>query len=220
MPKPPKRVMPSVEGINAPRASNKVVFVKPALTEEEKKLVSQTQELKPEPRLLPNSVITRVNKKPSPVKAVVVTLIVLLILAGLGYELYNWYFVGSSKPVDINTPAAVQAPPATKLEPTISSSTPFELAGGSIASSTTSSGTSTSSPTSTPPTKKTLSLKINAISTGFLNVRAGPSSSSALVAKVHPGEVYTYTQVKNGWYLITLPSGQTGWVSGQYVTVQ
>ncbi len=63
-------------------------------------------------------------------------------------------------------------------------------------------------------------LKVNSTSTGYLNVRSEPASSSKLVVQIHPGETYPYTETKYDWYKITLPDGQSGWVSGTYVTKQ
>jgi uncharacterized protein YgiM (DUF1202 family) len=62
-------------------------------------------------------------------------------------------------------------------------------------------------------------LKIGATPTGFLNVRTLPSLSGNIIAKVNPGETYVYTATQNGWYQITLASNQSGWISGQYITV-
>ncbi len=73
-------------------------------------------------------------------------------------------------------------------------------------------------PTSTPVANLT-QVKISNTPTGYLNVRNAPSTSGKLLTKVHPGEIYTYTQTKNGWYYITLSDGSQGWVTGQYVQV-
>lgn len=72
--------------------------------------------------------------------------------------------------------------------------------------------------TSTPPVKVN-QVKISATPTGYLNVRSTPSTGGKLLTKVHPGEVYTYTQTKNGWYYIVLPDHTQGWITGQYATV-
>jgi uncharacterized protein YgiM (DUF1202 family) len=36
---------------------------------------------------------------------------------------------------------------------------------------------------------------------------------------VNPGEIYEYTDEQNGWYFITLDSGEEGWVSADYVEI-
>lgn len=52
---------------------------------------------------------------------------------------------------------------------------------------------------------------------GYLNVRQTPEVTGTLVGRVLPGEIYDYTDVRNGWYLISLPGGKIGWVIGQFV---
>ena len=61
-------------------------------------------------------------------------------------------------------------------------------------------------------------VRVKETSIGFLNVRKGPSTGTALVAKVLPGEIYTYTEVQNGWYQIQMQD-MAGWVRGDYVEV-
>lgn len=60
-------------------------------------------------------------------------------------------------------------------------------------------------------------LTIQDTPTGFLNVRDEPSVSGEVIDTVDPGDTYTYTDEQNGWYKITLSSGEFGWVSGDYV---
>ena len=61
--------------------------------------------------------------------------------------------------------------------------------------------------------------------TGFLRVRTKPGASGEEIAEVKPGETYPYltTDLASGWFEIQyqepksgLPSGITGWVSGDY----
>lgn len=60
-------------------------------------------------------------------------------------------------------------------------------------------------------------IEILQTTTGFLNVRAEPSLQSKIIGKVSPGETYEYFEVQNNWYLITLSSGEKGWVLGDFV---
>lgn len=55
------------------------------------------------------------------------------------------------------------------------------------------------------------------IKADVLNARSSASTSGKKVGTVGNNEVYTYTEVKNGWYKITIPSGAKAYVSGDYV---
>ena len=55
------------------------------------------------------------------------------------------------------------------------------------------------------------------VTASTLNARASASASSNKVGTVRRNEVYNYTAVKNGWYKITIPSGKTAYISGDYV---
>lgn len=61
-------------------------------------------------------------------------------------------------------------------------------------------------------------VEINNTPVGFLRVRSTPSTAGSQITTVEPGEVFPYTEIRNGWYQITLPDGSSGWVSGTYVT--
>lgn len=54
---------------------------------------------------------------------------------------------------------------------------------------------------------------------GYLNLRDEAATTGEIIATVKPGETYIYTEEQNDWYMIILPDGQSGWVSGQYVKV-
>lgn len=62
-------------------------------------------------------------------------------------------------------------------------------------------------------------LKIKSTPTGYLNVRSEPSTAGLLVGKVNPGDIFTYTNKKSGWYEIVLPENKTGWVIETYTEV-
>jgi len=51
-----------------------------------------------------------------------------------------------------------------------------------------------------------------------LNVRAEPSTESDALTMVRKGDLLTLTDERDGWYRVRLASGQTGWVSAQYVS--
>jgi len=219
---------PLVEGINSPKSTQDIVFVKPNLTPQEKELIVETPDSnpnpnpvvsKPEPRLMPESVAASINKKNHHIGRWLLILVVCLILVAGAYEYYVWNLTRHQVPV-----LAHYHPTAADI-----AAQPFPLAGGTaptsststiISASSTPSTVSTSTPTSTPPSAPILQVKINSTPTGYLNVRNQPSSSATIVTQVHPGEVYTYVKFQNGWYEITYSGFSQGWVSGQYVTKQ
>ena len=58
----------------------------------------------------------------------------------------------------------------------------------------------------------------NAVTTGNVNMRAGPSASYPVVAQVPEGApVQIFGRVKDGSWCDTLWVGQRGWVAGAYV---
>ncbi|HUV72518.1 MAG TPA: PEGA domain-containing protein [Clostridia bacterium] len=61
-------------------------------------------------------------------------------------------------------------------------------------------------------------VEIKETPTGWLRVRKGPSTTTAEIAKVNPGEKYPLLEEKSGWYRIQLEEDQEGWISGQYAT--
>jgi uncharacterized protein YgiM (DUF1202 family) len=54
-------------------------------------------------------------------------------------------------------------------------------------------------------------------STGYVNVRQNPDVESPVVTKVRPGDTYSFSTVRNGWYRL---DAKRGWVAGRYVTVR
>lgn len=50
-----------------------------------------------------------------------------------------------------------------------------------------------------------------------VNLRAGPSKSTARLATLKPGEPLTYGEESNGWVQVTTASGETGWVYHRYL---
>jgi uncharacterized protein YgiM (DUF1202 family) len=220
-PKTIKPVKPLVEGINSPKNTQDVILVKNNLSQKEKELLTESPSSnqsanKPEPRLMPESVFTSINKKSHHIGRWLLIFVVLLILVAGGYEFYVWKLQNGQTPVVGHYHPAVQA------------TEPFSLAGGTAPTSTlitaisssTPLGIASTTPTSTPPAEPVLQVKISSTPTGFLNVRSTPSSSGKVVTQVHPGEIYTYTKTQSGWYEITYSGLNQGWVSGQYVVKQ
>ncbi len=214
------KAKPVLEGINSPKSTSDVIMVaKPKLTEQENKLIEEMDEevKKPQPKLMPASVVDRVGQKPGNGKKIALIIIALLALLFGGYEIYNWnpskaenQPQGQSKN---NTPPANTDsvnPPVDILQPYTASSTPTTTP--VIATST--------PPTAIPPSVPIKKLKINSTPTGWLNFRSGPSLNNKVISKVYPGEVYAYSEAKSGWYKITLTDGRAGWVFGQYITLQ
>jgi len=52
--------------------------------------------------------------------------------------------------------------------------------------------------------------------TGWLRVRAEPSTTAKEIAKVYPNEKYSLIEEKSGWYKIRYSDDKEGWISGQY----
>lgn len=227
--KPKAKPKPLIEGINAPKASGEIVYVKtdtPAqnpspLTPDEKKLVSETEEFMQEPRLIPQSTAKAINHKNNRSLSWLIVALFIAALIYAGYEVYGWYI---TKPRTQNSNLNYQLPQtvtnqtgglsATAVLPTTSSSTSTAM----IASGTPVIIASSTPPTTTPV--NILQLTVSQTPTGYLNVRSGPSTSYGIITQVHPGETYPYTSVQSGWYKITLPNQTSGWVSGQYVKAQ
>lgn len=226
--KPKAKAKPLIEGINTPKSTNDVLIVKPnSLTQEEKDLISASPIVETKPSQIQQKPLNdSFNIMPQrPKRNFLRWFIVIVFLAALvflGYKLYKDYYAKNSAPVviDPNSVAPASSPNYDQTQQTESaqqpatssaSSTlnaPFDLAGGNVPSTT---------PVVNAPQT---SLKINSTPTGFLNVRSLPSSAGKIIAKVYPGETYPYTKMQNSWYDITLTNGQSGWVSGQYVTVK
>lgn len=211
-PKKPEPGMP-------PKNTSDVIFVKPTLTEQEKRLINEnTDGPKPQvnlqpPRLLTPQAIARAGKRSFGVGGFLLWLLFFLVLGFSLYEVYGWYLQGHSQSAQSQNayvaPAPSSAPQALQVAPPATSTAQIATARPS--------STPISIVASPAPVKQ---LMVKPTPTGYLNVRSQPSSGAKVVAQVHPNEVYTYTDTKSGWYKITLKDGTSGWVSGQYVTLQ
>lgn len=70
--------------------------------------------------------------------------------------------------------------------------------------------------TTTPSVEKPY-VRINDTPTGWLRVREEASTESTELAKVNPGETYSYLgETESGWHKIEYQEGEEGWVSGVY----
>ena len=76
-------------------------------------------------------------------------------------------------------------------------------------------GTSEISPTKKAPLSAKTVLILQTPN-GFLRVREEPSTSTAEVARVKPGETYDVLEEQSGWYKISTSDGIEGWISGTY----
>ena len=61
--------------------------------------------------------------------------------------------------------------------------------------------------------------KIGTINTNILNVRSGPSTSSAILGALKKGEKVEIFSSKNGWYNIKF-NNKMAWISAQYVSTK
>ncbi|MCL5666210.1 MAG: SH3 domain-containing protein [Patescibacteria group bacterium] len=220
-PKPQRRVKPTVEGINAPMSTKETLTVKSSNK-------NSGYEEPQDSRLILPSVAKRARRKPHPIRNFFIWII---ILGGLGYGGYQAYLKYWPKENAQGTTAALEGasgfgdnynPADNGLAADPPDNTPISSDGNPAASGTPSGilNPSGSTATATPPAVPAgPQLKINNTSTGYLNVRSEPATSGKVVAQAHPGEQYAYTDSKYDWYQIALPNGQTGWVSGTYITV-
>jgi len=79
--------------------------------------------------------------------------------------------------------------------------------------------TRTGTSSSTPASSAATSGKVKVVSSVvWLNVRSSNSTSASIVAKVLPGEEFTFVDFKNGWYKIKKDGKDFGWVFGTYVS--
>ena len=70
-----------------------------------------------------------------------------------------------------------------------------------------------------PVVVPTRTLEILETSLGYLNVRQGAGTNFPKIGQVGSGEAFTILDEQVGWYEIEFDDNQTGWVSGQYVSV-
>ena len=180
-----------------------------AVKESPKEVIKpQIKVQKEDPRLMPQRVANRASRGANFLRNLLLVIIFLLIVVG-GFELYTWYENRPSGVESVNYQGNQVVLPSITATPS-----------QTVMATPTPSVTSVSVSATPTPVQSTKQLKINSTPTGYLNVRSQPATSGSLVEQVHPGDVLPYTQGKNGWYQVTLPDGKTGWVTGQYATLQ
>jgi hypothetical protein len=205
LPKPVRKNKPSIEGINAPKVTNRLVQAQSS----PKQIQINTDANK---ILLPSMVA--VSHK---ARNIFLIILALVILGGGGFVVYEKYFL--KKEAVLESFSQIKAPEINPNENIYGNNSLVNDTQTLIASST-DLNTKTALATSTPPANSSPKLKINSTSVGYLNVRSQPATSGKLLLQVKPGEVYEYTEVKNNWYKIILPNNQSGWVSGEHITKQ
>ncbi|HVY67486.1 MAG TPA: SH3 domain-containing protein, partial [Patescibacteria group bacterium] len=207
--------------------------VKVALTPQEKELISEVAAPATQPQPAPAKMpapqpFANFRPKRHPVRNFFLILLLLAVLAGGGYYLY----INKMMPSFDLWPKYVAAPAPQPDQAAALNDVSSQFGG---ASSTQDSGLASGTPTSTldslasstpasasssPVLAPSPSLVITNTPTGYLNVRSSPSTAASVLTQVHPGDVLPYSTNQAGWYQVTLPSGQTGWISGQYVQLQ
>lgn len=60
-------------------------------------------------------------------------------------------------------------------------------------------------------------LRPDSIGASAVNLRAGPSSATAAVGVLQPGQAVQTGESDGGWVEVTLPDGTTGWVYSRYL---
>lgn len=234
-PKIVRKTRPVVEGINAPKVTSDTTFTRVNLTDREKKLMENLDLVRPSaPKLMPEKIT--IGKRPGH-KGLWITLLVIILAAAGGYKWYAPYLPPRLNFFAKKTPTEAQPEGRQDLN-LFGAEQQADGQGGSLYAPVPDTASSTSSPaastspenaatSSAPsaagasaPAAATSRLRVTDTPTGYLNVRSQPSTAGALVTKIKPGEVYQYTGQKSGWYEIILPTGQSGWVSGQYVKAE
>jgi hypothetical protein len=137
----------------------------------------------------------------------------LVIVSAAGYE---------EKSINATTVAGYKLTVNAKLAQAIegiaeatSSAEMEEGASPSPSPSPTASPKASPKPSATPPAKPYVVIKETP--TGWLRVRAEPSTEAEELARVNPGEMYPYLEEeKSGWYKIEYEKSEEGWISGVY----
>ena len=70
---------------------------------------------------------------------------------------------------------------------------------------------------SEPPPVIDPSLRPDAIGSKAVNLRAGPSTDTATLTVLQPGQAVHAGTIDNGWAQVTLDDGTTGWVYSRYL---
>ncbi len=68
-----------------------------------------------------------------------------------------------------------------------------------------------------PPMAVAQTLYVSPTDVGYLNMRNGPGTRYDVERRLSPGDRVEVQQTQGVWYEVRLPSGATGWVSGDYL---
>lgn len=74
-------------------------------------------------------------------------------------------------------------------------------------------------PVTTPAPQAQRELGPGRVTATALNVREEATTDAAALTMVRRGDMLQIIEEKEGWYRVRLASGQTGWVSAQYVSL-
>lgn len=55
------------------------------------------------------------------------------------------------------------------------------------------------------------------MSDGYLNLRAGPGTSHAIITRLYPGNEVTRLAKRGSWLMVQLPNGEQGWASENFL---
>jgi len=72
--------------------------------------------------------------------------------------------------------------------------------------------------TAMPVENKTAELEIVG-NTAYVNIRAKPNTNSDIIARVKPGDIFVFQDVKDNWYQISATKEKIGWINGDFVKV-
>lgn len=76
----------------------------------------------------------------------------------------------------------------------------------------------TVTPTLPVTTSPTTSIKTGVVNTTKLNVRTSPSTKAKVLTTIKKNSTVSILSTKSGWHTVKLPNGQTGYVSGVYIS--
>ncbi|CTQ50980.1 SH3 domain-containing protein [Jannaschia donghaensis] len=68
-----------------------------------------------------------------------------------------------------------------------------------------------------PLTAAAQTLYVTRTDDGFLNMRTGPGTRFDVTQRLSPGDRVDVQQTEGAWYYVRLPSGERGWVSGNFL---
>lgn len=75
------------------------------------------------------------------------------------------------------------------------------------------------SPTVTPPAASiTIPSRTGSVKATILNVRLSPSVNSKVISTIKKNSIVTILSTNSGWHKVKLANGQTGYVSGNYIS--